>query len=401
MSDYNNPITYVWNPSEYIFLNLNLRQTVITQLMKTQVLNDNGLFAENSEVASSVTTDYTRTITAHRNPSKTECTYYANQEDMEKNCPFYLKVQTNSGGKVVRFTRTYKGVVETFGDIGGIRDIIFSVAMFVYGCFHSKLITTSVVRDIFKLDRNPENQTTKKGCMGYKSTVRFAGGGVSDTNQKVQIPNKADETASKVARDDPQQQNCGKNHAEEPVQVEIDHSEAFEMIEEELDVVNIIRKLLKLEALFRAITDQRSEDGRRYEEVLMLGRYAEYSQKSNDPDQPDNARGQASEQQESLREPRSVVLGQIAQDLKSIGLSKFKQQRSKDSQNVSLPSLDPLISSVAAILQRGKPLTERKLSSRQIHTIQLVDVGEGNNVSAKPQTELEDSHWKLSPEPPL
>ena len=53
-------------------------------------------------------------------------------EDKTIDCKPYMQSKIVCGGETITYTRSYRGVLETFGHIGGTKDILFSVFGIIY-----------------------------------------------------------------------------------------------------------------------------------------------------------------------------------------------------------------------------------------------------------------------------
>lgn len=49
-------------------------------------------------------------------------------------------------------TRTYKGLIETLGEIGGIKELIYLAAYLLYSYYHERISKEILVKDVFKVE---------------------------------------------------------------------------------------------------------------------------------------------------------------------------------------------------------------------------------------------------------
>ena len=249
MSNYHDPVDHVWNPDDLYFFNLGLQQIIKTQLMTTQIWNDGGLLSQARQATSQVTAEKTNLMTIARSADSITCTP---ESVGGHQCRVYMKFQTISGGKVQKFIRSYKGAIETIGEIGGIRDIVFTAALAIYWLFHSKLTKKFMVNTIYGV-KNEGYLTAQIPTLNSKEKT-IAPKVLAGINQ-VQSPDQKQRPFESVAQSPipiaelilPVKESSNKDKSLQDVNVRLDYDTAFDMIEDTLDVVNIVRRLQYLE----------------------------------------------------------------------------------------------------------------------------------------------------------
>ena len=254
MSNCDHPISYAWNPNDYYHVNIGAVQITSNQLVKTEVWNDGGLFSSVKLVSSAYSQGYQSTVSKYRDPTSVQC---ATVPVTEANCTPYLIFQNFSGPKTEKLTRSYKGAIETIGEIGGIRDIIFTAAIAIYWLFHSKLTCKEVVSQVYDIPMQQESHPEDGRVPDSKRFVQVTSlHGTNMPSVPAQMKTEMFEMGSThnhrdtssqvplVRIQEPTQTQSNGSHI--PV-VEFDYHTAMQAIEDTLDVVTLVRRIQWLE----------------------------------------------------------------------------------------------------------------------------------------------------------
>ena len=89
-----------------------------------------------SQVKSTYTTSMSRPISE---------TYCSTASIKDGSCYAYIWFSTISGGSTVTVSRSYKGWLETFGDIGGIKEVVLILSSLLYCFFHDRAVQDYMV----------------------------------------------------------------------------------------------------------------------------------------------------------------------------------------------------------------------------------------------------------------
>jgi hypothetical protein len=142
LSSKDDPISYVTLPDESILLGTGLsgRQTI--NLLKNEIIDDAGfLFGE--KLVKSFTTIFSSSYSASdRNPSQLSCTQ---AEIDQRTCIPYWTQSFLTGPRKMIIKRQYKGMVETFSDLGGMVDMLFMIFFFPYSIYNSRVLKERLV----------------------------------------------------------------------------------------------------------------------------------------------------------------------------------------------------------------------------------------------------------------
>src|SRR3990167_6019712 len=147
LGNYEQPLSYSFNGDEFYYIDLGLTNRLTYKLLVTEIWDAAGFLQPDSLRISYPKIEQSFLQFTTRDPTQTTCT---KEQIATYSCAPYFTRTFQSGGTLNKITRTYKGVVETMGDIGGARDTIFMIAMLLYGWYNErckrKLLLESVLR---------------------------------------------------------------------------------------------------------------------------------------------------------------------------------------------------------------------------------------------------------------
>ena len=110
--------------------------------MLLSILDNRGFLTSEVTRASFSKIESISTYSQARPATKITCTAEEIESD---NCPLYWMISMISGGTTITITRQYKGWLETFGDIGGIKEVALIVAGLLYCLFHDRAVKDYMV----------------------------------------------------------------------------------------------------------------------------------------------------------------------------------------------------------------------------------------------------------------
>ena len=88
-----------------------------------------------------------------RDPSQIQCT--SAQID-SRICRAYFRIIFGSGGAASTVTRTYKGWLETMGDVGGLKEVTIFAFGVLYWYFHNRRLKEYMIFQVFRLVSRPK-----------------------------------------------------------------------------------------------------------------------------------------------------------------------------------------------------------------------------------------------------
>ena len=86
----------------------------------------------------------------------------------DKTCPAYLKVEYRASGIFHTYERTYNDIFEVYGEVGGLKELVFLGAMFLYAFYNSfwmssflrnKLVSFSNLRSLLEKSESTNTDT--------------------------------------------------------------------------------------------------------------------------------------------------------------------------------------------------------------------------------------------------
>jgi len=146
--DYNSPIKYVTESSDFVGVSNSMMQVNYHNLRVNEVMQERGFLSKLQTTHSFVSVDKSTTQIRTRDATQTTCTEAAFDFCM----PYILHnfVMTNNKQKVVR---SYKGFVESISEIGGMIDLIYLVFGMAYSIYHSTAVKAYFVKEVYGIDK--------------------------------------------------------------------------------------------------------------------------------------------------------------------------------------------------------------------------------------------------------
>jgi hypothetical protein len=103
-----------------------------------------------------------KTKSQGRDPSKISCT---RAEFLNLNtvpCQSYLNIEFIGNGNKVVYTRTYKGIIETLADIGGMKEIVYIIVFLIYQPFYKRAFSQTIMDKLFAFNKGKQKGFSKK-----------------------------------------------------------------------------------------------------------------------------------------------------------------------------------------------------------------------------------------------
>jgi hypothetical protein len=212
------PVTFGSSDDDFYFLNPLRMQMMTVRYMLNKVVDDKGYFFGEKDRIEYYGPQNTIYNTPYRDKTQLTCT---TNEIADETCKAYFRYEMMSSGHVRVFTRSYKGFIETLGDLGGTREIIYAFTIFFYAFYNDYVKKKTVVAQIYRL-------VQEKGSPGKKS------------NKKDNLDKARDDTYEDF--------ETGKDTEVKPAPKHI-INEAYRIVERSLDVVTIVKQINILKLL--------------------------------------------------------------------------------------------------------------------------------------------------------
>lgn len=149
MSNKQNPLSYSLNSDFFVKLNTNAVNTVIHKLSSVTIVNDNGFLQAQNKVTSFAEIGKSYVYSGYRDEDNITCNI---DENSFTDCPPYYQIQLQSSNSRKTITRTYKGILETLGEIGGLKELIQMAVFIFYMHYHSMMTKRTVVQKVFQIE---------------------------------------------------------------------------------------------------------------------------------------------------------------------------------------------------------------------------------------------------------
>jgi len=212
------PIRYVTIADEVHYLSTAFTSRQTYNVLKAEVWDEDGfLFGKKLAKSYSFISSVGLT-TSDRNAAQLSCT--ANDIELGNCKPYFLLTFQTSPQKMV-IERKYKGMVETFSELGGMVDMLFMLFFFPYCIYNARVFKEQLVEEVFGMQK-PSNRKIK-----------------SDTN-----------TGSLRVESIAQTDSATKES----------YKAVYEKVEDCLDIAHIYRELLQLKQLLNGRIAPDSKD---------------------------------------------------------------------------------------------------------------------------------------------
>jgi hypothetical protein len=157
--DYKRPISYVTETTEWVGLSTFFTVFNYHSLRINEVMQERGFLSKMETTQRYVSVDKLTTQIRNRNSSQTTCP----QVDFDYCLPYIVHnlLMTNKKMKIVR---SYKGLVESMSEIGGMIGLIFRIFVFMSSFYHSQIINNFLVKEVYGIEKSSKdkNHSAKK-----------------------------------------------------------------------------------------------------------------------------------------------------------------------------------------------------------------------------------------------
>ena len=150
LRNYEHPLRYITNSDNVFYLNPGSIQFHQQKMMYSTIENDRGFLFGESRVTSYYHVEKELIVSQFRPLNQIECnpSLIGTAE-----CKPYIITEIMSGGKSLVQVREYKGVVETLGEIGGVKELVYICFFYLYTFYHDRAAKHSMVREVYRAKR--------------------------------------------------------------------------------------------------------------------------------------------------------------------------------------------------------------------------------------------------------
>ena len=149
-SNKRNPIHYVTLPEEATYLSSGLSAQQTLNLIKTEIVDEAGFMLGTRLSKAFTSVENTRYNVAIRNSSIIRCT---KEQIAQLSCPHYWQQTMLTSSKKIVIKRQYKGMVETFSELGGIIEMLFMLFYFPYTMYNNRVLKEKLIEIIHGIKR--------------------------------------------------------------------------------------------------------------------------------------------------------------------------------------------------------------------------------------------------------
>jgi hypothetical protein len=228
------PIQYYVLKDSGIQINEQMKQLYHYRLSHTEINDDAGFLSKYEKVGSAASLMAPKINSGSRNPAQISCTAL---DLANRACVTYMRVQIMSSGVNTKINRSYKGVIKTISEIGGINSftfIFFLYSSYLFGYLNQKSAMARIVFDFLESKKalfdilNSKQQSTE---------LPLEGTNLTEGNPKV--------ISKSIAANQFKQR---KKQLEE---------EAYMVIQNNLDIITIVKEINNLRVLTHLLMKKR------------------------------------------------------------------------------------------------------------------------------------------------
>jgi hypothetical protein len=150
LKNYKNPLLYTTEAEDYYYITPGLGSKHKMYFMKAEIKDDNGYLSPTQQPATFSVIRNIQYLAFERNASKTTCT---EEEIKSYKCDTYYRLVFSNTYSHLVITREYKGLIETFSEIGGMVELILIVTSAFYSIYHNEALRQYLVLQIYGLSK--------------------------------------------------------------------------------------------------------------------------------------------------------------------------------------------------------------------------------------------------------
>ncbi len=152
------PVRYDTLMDEVTYLSTSLTGRLTINLMKSEIVDEAGFLQAERTVKSFTVVASSSYGNSDRNPAQLSCS--ASQFAIESGCtPYWQQTLLTHPRKMV-IKRQYKGMVESFSELGGMMDILFMIFLIPYRIYNSHVLKQRLVEVVHGV-KKPRKSTVK------------------------------------------------------------------------------------------------------------------------------------------------------------------------------------------------------------------------------------------------
>ena len=146
LANHKNPVRHITFAEETFYLSTAITSRQTINLLKTEIFDEAGFLTKQTLANSYSTVNVVGYSMSDRNPSQLTC---SPADIASRSCiPYWIQNFVTSPQKMV-IKRQYKGMVETFSELGGMVDMLFMLFFFPYTIYNSRVLREQLVEAVY------------------------------------------------------------------------------------------------------------------------------------------------------------------------------------------------------------------------------------------------------------
>jgi len=170
-SNKNHPLSTIPTLENLFNLNPMLTARIENKLRFNKIEDTAGFLSSNVVRASFIDSDNVMMKYSYRQASQTTCT---TQEITSDTCIPYVRLGYSSSGSNRLVQRSYVGLFETLGNIGGLKEILLLIIALSYGCYYDRALRNHIAEEVYSLREVGDVVNKRKDSKKKKVLTRLA-----------------------------------------------------------------------------------------------------------------------------------------------------------------------------------------------------------------------------------
>jgi hypothetical protein len=251
LSEFTTPLRYISNADDFYFINNRATQMSTVRYMYNSIVDDRGYFIGEKER----TGYYSVQSVVYNSPERDKFQIKCKSPEIDSGvCKPYFIYEYMSSGHKRTIVRSYKGFLETLGDIGGTREVIYFIVVLFYGIYNEKQKKKALVAQIYRL--YPEKKKSQK-CLNFckKSSSQVSQSSESANSFGDKSTQELEDVRELTNVEDHVDFDKGVEKDLKPAPKEV-FNEAYEIVEKSLDAVTIVKQINVLKLITQFILSE-------------------------------------------------------------------------------------------------------------------------------------------------
>ncbi len=186
--DYKSPVRYVTESNEFVGVSNMISVVNYHSLRVNEVVQERGFLSKLQTTHHFVSIDKSTSQIRTRDATQITCS-----ETALSACTPYIIHNVIMTNNKMKIQRSYKGIVESISEIGGMIDLIYLIFMILHSAYHGHVIKNFFIKEVYGVDKPA---SSKPRCCRKKNREVSSGQFESEAEQR-ELYNKATERLNK------------------------------------------------------------------------------------------------------------------------------------------------------------------------------------------------------------